>query len=44
MRQEAAQQSAKAAKAFDAIMQVPDKAIPRDLLARIANHAFKAIS
>ena len=34
MRQEAAQQSAKAAKAFDAIMQVPDKAIPRDLLAR----------
>lgn len=34
MRQEAAQQSAKAAKAFDAIMQVPDKAIPRDLLAK----------
>jgi len=34
MRQEAAQQSAKAARAFDAIMEVPDKAIPRDLLAR----------
>jgi lipid-binding SYLF domain-containing protein len=34
MRQEAAQQSEKAAKAFDAIMQVPDKAIPRDLLAK----------
>ena len=34
MRQEAAAQSEKAAKAFDAIMQVPDKAIPRDLLAR----------
>jgi len=34
MRQEAAQQSAKAAKAFDAIMQVPDKAIPRELLAK----------
>ena len=34
LRQEAAQQSAKAAKAFDAIMQVPDKAIPRDLLAK----------
>jgi SH3 domain-containing YSC84-like protein 1 len=34
MRQEAAQQSAKAAKAFDATIQVPDKAIPRDLLAR----------
>jgi len=32
MRQQAAQQSAKAAKAFDAIMQVPDKAIPRELL------------
>jgi lipid-binding SYLF domain-containing protein len=31
---EAASQSAKAAKAFDAIMQIPDKAIPRDLLAR----------
>jgi lipid-binding SYLF domain-containing protein len=31
---DAAAQSAKAAKAFDAIMQVPDKAIPRDLLAR----------
>jgi len=30
----AAEQSAKAAKAFEAIMQVPDKAIPRDLLAR----------
>jgi len=34
MRQEAAAQSAKAAKAFEAIMQVPDKAIPRDLLAK----------
>jgi lipid-binding SYLF domain-containing protein len=31
---DAAEQSAKAAKAFEAIMQVPDKAIPRDLLAR----------
>lgn len=30
---EAAAQSAKAAKAFDAIMKSPDKAIPRDLLA-----------
>ena len=30
---EAASQSAKAAKVFDAIMQTPDKAIPRDLLA-----------
>ena len=30
---EAAAQSAKAAKAFDAIMKTPDKAIPRDLLA-----------
>jgi lipid-binding SYLF domain-containing protein len=34
MRQEAAAQSAKAAKAFDAIMEVPDKAIPRDLVAK----------
>ena len=34
MREAAAEQSAKAAKAFDAIMQVPDKAIPRDLLAK----------
>ncbi len=34
MRQEAAAQSAKAAKAFDAIMEVPDKAIPRDLLVK----------
>ena len=34
MRQDAAAQSAKAAKAFDAIMEVPDKAIPRDLLAK----------
>ena len=34
MRAEAAEQSAKAAKAFEAVMQVPDKAIPRDLLAR----------
>jgi len=32
MRHDAAQQSAKAAKAFEAIMQVPDKAIPRELL------------
>jgi lipid-binding SYLF domain-containing protein len=31
---EAAEQSSKAAKAFEAIMQVPDKAIPRDLLSR----------
>jgi lipid-binding SYLF domain-containing protein len=31
---EASQQSARAAQAFDAIMQVPDKAIPRDLLSR----------
>src|SRR5579863_2356305 len=31
---EAAAQSAKAAKVFDEIMQVPDKSIPRDLLAR----------
>jgi lipid-binding SYLF domain-containing protein len=31
---DAATQSARAAKAFDAIMQVPDKAIPRELLAR----------
>ena len=31
---EAAAQSAKAAKAFDAIMKIPDKAIPRDLLTR----------
>jgi lipid-binding SYLF domain-containing protein len=30
---EAAAQSAKAAKVFDAIMQAPDKSIPRDLLA-----------
>jgi len=30
---EAAKQSVKAGKAFDAIMQTPDKAIPRDLLA-----------
>lgn len=34
MREAAAQQSAKAAKAFEAIMQIPDKAIPTDLLAR----------
>ncbi|HZR25965.1 MAG TPA: lipid-binding SYLF domain-containing protein [Vicinamibacterales bacterium] len=33
MRQEAASQSAKAAKAFNAIMAVPDKAIPQDLIA-----------
>src|SRR5262249_37210393 len=31
---DAAHQSAAAAKAFDAIMQVPDQAIPRDLLAK----------
>jgi len=31
---EAAEQSTKAAKAFDEIMQVPDKAIPRELLSR----------
>jgi lipid-binding SYLF domain-containing protein len=31
---EAAEQSTHAAKAFEAIMQVPDKAIPRELLAR----------
>ncbi len=31
---QAAAQSAKAARVFDAIMQIPDKAIPRDLLAR----------
>jgi len=31
---DAAAQSAKAAKAFEAIMQVPDKAIPRELLTR----------
>jgi lipid-binding SYLF domain-containing protein len=31
---QAAEQSARAAKAFDAIMQVPDKAIPRELLSR----------
>ena len=31
---EAADQSAAAARAFDAIMQVPDQAIPRDLLSR----------
>jgi lipid-binding SYLF domain-containing protein len=34
MRRQGASQSAKAAKAFEAIMQVPDKSIPRDLLAR----------
>jgi lipid-binding SYLF domain-containing protein len=34
MRQEAASQSEKAATAFDAVMQVPDRAIPRDLLAK----------
>src|SRR6478672_866261 len=31
---DAAEQSSRAAKAFDAMMQVPDQAIPRDLLAR----------
>jgi SH3 domain-containing YSC84-like protein 1 len=31
---EASEQSAAAAKAFDAVMQVPDKAIPRELLSR----------
>jgi lipid-binding SYLF domain-containing protein len=34
MRQEAASQSEKAAKAFEAVMGVPDKAIPNDLLAK----------
>ncbi len=33
-RQDAAGQSTKAAKAFEAIMQVPDKAIPSDLVAK----------
>src|SRR5215471_9716491 len=33
-RQDAASQSTKAAKAFDAIMEVPDKAIPSDLIAK----------
>jgi lipid-binding SYLF domain-containing protein len=33
-RQDAAEQSRKAAKAFEAIMQVPDKAIPGDLVAK----------
>jgi lipid-binding SYLF domain-containing protein len=33
-RQDAASQSEKAAKAFEAIMEVPDKAIPSDLLAK----------
>jgi lipid-binding SYLF domain-containing protein len=33
-RQDAASQSMKAAKAFDAIMEVPDKAIPGDLIAK----------
>lgn len=32
MRQQASDQSAKAAKAFEAVMGVPDKAIPRDLI------------
>jgi lipid-binding SYLF domain-containing protein len=31
---EAAEQSSRAAKAFEEIMQIPDKAIPRDLLAK----------
>lgn len=34
LRQEAASQSTKAAKAFDAIMEIPDKAIPQELLAK----------
>jgi SH3 domain-containing YSC84-like protein 1 len=34
MRQQAADQSAKAAKAFEAVMQIRDKAIPRDLIAK----------
>ncbi len=34
MRHEAASQSAKAAKAFDAMMDVPEKAIPKDLIAK----------
>jgi len=33
-RQDAAEQSTKAAKAFEAIMQVPDKAIPSGLIAK----------
>jgi lipid-binding SYLF domain-containing protein len=44
---EAASQSAKAAKVFDAIMQAPDKSIPRDLLAKakavaVFPHVIKA--
>ena len=44
---EAATQSAKAAEAFDAIMDAPDKAIPQDLLARakaiaVFPHVIKA--
>ena len=34
LRQEAASQSTKAAKAFNAVMEVPDKAIPEELLAK----------
>src|SRR5262249_43316671 len=34
MRQQAADQSSKAAKAFEAVMQVPDKAIPKDLIGK----------
>jgi lipid-binding SYLF domain-containing protein len=34
MRREAASQSTKAAKVFDAIMQAPDKAIPTNLIAK----------
>ena len=44
---EAVAQSAKAAKAFDAVMGAPDKAIPQDLLARakavaVFPHVIKA--
>jgi len=44
---EAAEQSVKAAKVFDEIMQTPDKAIPRDLLRRakavaVLPHVVKA--
>ena len=41
---EAAARSAKAAKAFDAIMKIPDKAIPRDLLTHAkANAVFPQV-
>src|SRR5258706_10841178 len=35
---DAAAQSAKAAKAFDEIMKVPERAIPQNLVARVALH------